>query len=109
MNINIQHQDDNYYDKFVEEISPRTNYGSGFEKNLKEIATELGFKSVSLLMKAQKVIDNYNHQRYERANKKRLEKFKDLHGEYDSSKIQHRMMIADIPFEFDCKYQKDLI
>lgn len=26
-NINIECEDDNYYDKFLEEISPRTNYG----------------------------------------------------------------------------------
>lgn len=30
MNINIECEDDNYYDNFTEEISPRTNYGDGF-------------------------------------------------------------------------------
>lgn len=32
MNINIESEDDNYYDKFLEEISPRTNYGEGYSK-----------------------------------------------------------------------------
>lgn len=30
-NINIECEDDNYYDKFIEESSPRTNYGEGYK------------------------------------------------------------------------------
>lgn len=26
-NVNIELEDDDYYDKFIEEVSPRTNYG----------------------------------------------------------------------------------
>ena len=26
-NVNVELEDDDYYDKFIEEISPRTNYG----------------------------------------------------------------------------------
>ena len=35
-NINIECEDDNYYDKYLEEVSPRTNYGKGWS-NDKEI------------------------------------------------------------------------
>lgn len=35
MNINIESEDNNYYEKFKEEISPRTNYGAGYSKNTK--------------------------------------------------------------------------
>jgi len=35
MNINIECEDDDYYDRFLEEISPRTNYGDNyFEQEL---------------------------------------------------------------------------
>lgn len=44
-NINIQHEDDNYYDKFKEEVSPRTNYS---EEDM-EGAFILGLESASLL------------------------------------------------------------
>ncbi len=30
-NINIECEDDDYYDKFIEESSPRTNYGEGYK------------------------------------------------------------------------------
>lgn len=30
-NINIECEDDNYYDEFIEESSPRTNYGEGYK------------------------------------------------------------------------------
>lgn len=44
-NINIEHEDDNHYDKFLEEVSPRTNYS---EKDM-EAAFMLGLESASLL------------------------------------------------------------
>lgn len=44
-NINIEHEDDNYYDKFLEETSPRTNYG---EEDMKA-AFMMGLESASLL------------------------------------------------------------
>ncbi len=31
MNINIECEDDDYYERFKEEISPRTNYGEGYD------------------------------------------------------------------------------
>lgn len=30
-NINIECENDDYYDKFIEESSPRTNYGEGYK------------------------------------------------------------------------------
>lgn len=38
-NINIECEDDDYYDKFIEESSPRTNYGENYktEKNERRI------------------------------------------------------------------------
>lgn len=32
MNINLECEDDDYYDKFLEEISPRTNYGEDYSE-----------------------------------------------------------------------------
>lgn len=34
-NINLELEDDNYYDKFLEESSPRTNYGDGYSEEYK--------------------------------------------------------------------------
>lgn len=32
MNINLECEDDDYYDRFLEEVSPRTNYGEGYSE-----------------------------------------------------------------------------
>ena len=34
-NINLELEDDDYYDKFLEESSPRTNYGDGYSEEYK--------------------------------------------------------------------------
>jgi hypothetical protein len=31
MNINIEYESDDYYNVYLEEVSPRTNYGGGYE------------------------------------------------------------------------------
>jgi hypothetical protein len=40
MNINIECESDNYYDRYLEEVSARTNYGEGYE--FEEIENEKG-------------------------------------------------------------------
>ena len=41
MNINLECEDDDYYDRFLEEISPRTNYGEGYSEENYEIVESI--------------------------------------------------------------------
>lgn len=36
-NINIEYEDDDYYEKFQKELSPRTNYGEGYYRTEKKL------------------------------------------------------------------------
>lgn len=50
-NQNLVHPEDDYYDDFVEEVSPRTNYGDMYYEDSGQITKEVAIKFADWIWK----------------------------------------------------------
>lgn len=55
MNINLECEDDNYYNKFLREASPRTNYGEGYSENIEELKKRIIMTRYNLFRQIEKL------------------------------------------------------